>query len=436
VRTIVVLAAVAALAGGLAQAATPPSAAPRDSNPWWSPKATMLAFQRESPGPDSGDTLFTPSVRGEEVDLAGEGVPRGFRPESGDLLLETGSSTSVRDGSNREIGRVPGIDAAWSPDGLRIAFLQGDALAVSQASGAPVRLLATGITLPGTDAVGPAWSPDGSSIAIATESPTGSSILVVPVDGSAAHVAFDGAGDNVDPSWSRDGTELAFDRSVGGRWAIWVVAPDGSGAREAVGGDANNRFPQFSPTDDRLAFLSDRDGPYGLYAGPLDGAARELLGDVAGNFPPRWSPTGSALAVSSAQDCGRFGIYVVTASAPVRAVRRSNQCRIDGTPGGDTIHGTPYHDVVDGHGGNDAIFTAGGNDVVFGGTGNDEIGGGAGNDTIDGGPGNDILSGGTGNDVIHAGPGRDRIGCGRGIDTAYIGPGDTVRDCERVVRSR
>jgi Ca2+-binding RTX toxin-like protein len=433
---LILLFVLAALAASASSAAAPPGAVPRDSDPWWAPRGTMLAFQRTSPGPDSGDVLFTPAVRGPEVDIVGAGRPRGFRPGSGDLLLETGSTSSVRDGSDRQIGSAPGVDAAWSPDGLRIAFLQGDALAVSTAGGADVRRPTTGVVPPPADTTGPVWSPDGTAVAVATAAPGGSGILVVPLDGSAPHYAFAGPGDSVDPSWSHDGKSIAFAHFAGVRWGIWVVAPDGSDPTEAIGGDANNRFPQWSPTDDRLAFLSDRDGVYGLYVGAVGGAVQKLIGAVSPDGPARWSPTGAALAVSSAQDCRRFGIYVAATSAGVRPVRRSNQCRIDGTPGGDLIHGTPYYDVLDGGPGNDALFGNGGDDVIDGGPGNDAIGGGAGNDVIDGGPGNDILSGSVGNDVIHAGAGRDKIGCGPGNDTAYIGPGDTVRDCEHVRRSR
>ncbi len=429
-RTAVTLAAVVAFAGGLAHAAATPVSAPRDTDPWWSPQGTTIAFAREAPTLDGSDVLFTPTVRGKEADILGAGRPRGFRPGSGELLVESGSSTNIRDAADHQIGAVPGIDATWSPDGTRIAFLQGDALAVSAANGTDVRQLARGTAPPSTDATGPAWSPDGTSIAIAT----GSALEIVPVDGSKPHVAFDGAGAN--PSWSHDGSTIAFERNVSGRVAIWLVAPDGTGAHEAIGGAANNRFPEWSPVDGRLAFLSDRSGAYALYAGTPDGAARELVGAVSPDAPARWSSSGDALAVSSARDCGRFGIYVVGSSPPVKPVRRSNQCRIDGTAAGDFITGTPYYDLIYGNAGNDAIFAANGADTVYGGTGNDRIGGGPGNDLIDGGPGNDVLSGGTGNDVIHAGPGLDKIGCGPGNDTAYVGPGDTVRACEHVHRSK
>jgi Ca2+-binding RTX toxin-like protein len=394
----------------------------------------MVAFQREAPGIDSSDVFFTPAVRGNEADIIGAGRARGFRPGSGDLLVETGSTTSVRDGSDRTIGGVPGIDATWSPDGAQIAFLQGDVLAVAAASGANVTSLASGIAPPPSDVTGPVWSPDGKSIAIATTSAAGSDVLVVPVDGSAPQVAFESGGENVNPSWSRDGSSLAFERSAGGRWTIWVVAPDGSGARAVLDDGANDRFPQWSPTESRIAFLSDKSGTYALYAGDPAGAAQQLIGSVVADSPARWSPSGTMLAVASVRDCKRAGIYVVGASAPARTVRRSNQCRFDGTAGADLINTTPYADIVDGHGGNDNIYTGAGNDVAYGGLGNDAIGGGPGNDVVYGGAGNDILSGGPGNDTIYGGSGRNKIGCGPGNDTAYIHKGDTVRDCEHVHR--
>ena len=390
----------------------------------------MIAFQRTAPGIDTSDVFFTPTVRGSEVDIIGAGRARGFRPGSGDLLVETGLSTSVRDGSDRTIGSVPGVDATWSPDGTQIAFLQGDVLAVAAASGANVRPLASGITPPPSDVTGPVWSPDGASIAIAS----GSQLLVVPVDGSPVQIAFDGGVENVDPSWSHDGSLLAFERTDGRRWTIWVVAPDGSGAHAILDDGANDRFPQWSPIENRLAFLSDKMGTYALYTGAPDGAAQQLIGAVVADSPARWSPSGSQLAVASTRDCKRAGIYIVASSPPARPVRRSNRCRFDGTAGADLIHTTPYADIVDGHAGNDNIYTAGGNDVVYGGPGNDAIGAGAGDDVVYGGPGNDILSGGAGNDTIYGGPGRNRIGCGPGNDTAYIHAGDTARDCEHVHR--
>jgi Tol biopolymer transport system component len=434
VRVFLVLVAAAAISAGIAGAAAPPLV-PRDTQPWWSPQGTTLAFYRESPAADNGHVLYTPTVRGAESDIVGEGRPRGFRPGSGDLLVEGDSQTAVRDAADREVASVPGIDASWSPDGSRIAFLSGDALEVAAASGTDLATLATGVVPPLSDVTGPVWSPDGKAIAIAN----GSALEVVAADGSETppQVVFNQPGDNVDPSWSHDGTTIAFERFADGRWSVWLVAPDGTNARVAPfsSGSANDRFPQWSPVDARLAFLSDRSGQYALYVAAADATTtQQLIDAVNPTSAAHWSFDGTQLAVSSAHDCGRFGIYVVRSAAPAQPVRRSNQCRIEGGPGADVIYGTQYGERIDGNGGNDRIFGNAGNDTIYGGAGNDAIGGGAGNDVIDGGPGNDILSGGIGNDVIYAGPGRDKIGCGPGVDTAYVQAGDTTRDCEHVHR--
>jgi Tol biopolymer transport system component len=431
VRSTILACLAIALTATVAGAAAPPTV-PRDADPWWSPQGTTLAFSREAPTTDGPHVLFTPAARGPEVDLLGEGVPRGFRSGGGELLVETGTATTIRDAATHLLGQIPGTDATWSPDGSRVAFLQGSTLATSDPRGGDVQPIATDIVPPLSDSTGPVWSPDGSSVVIAN----GSAITVVPVDGSGAHVVFDEPGDNANPSWSHDGSTIAFERLAGGRWSIWLVAPDGTNAHEApVAASANNRFPQWSPVDSRLAFLSDRGGRYGLYVGDAAGTARLLVDSVSPASPGRWSPDGTQLAVASAADCGRFGIDTV-AAAGGPPVRRSNQCRIEGGPGADVLYGTPYSERIDGNGGNDRLFGNGGNDVIDGGAGNDGIGGGAGNDIIDGGPGNDILSGGVGNDVIYAGAGRDKIGCGPGVDTVYLQAGDTERDCERVIRRR
>ena len=434
------------LAGQLARAAAPEAAVPNDSLPYWSWDARQLAFNRESPRNDDGHVLFSPAGRGAETDVVGPGLARGFRPGGGELLVQTGGVTTVRDAADRQIADVIGTDATWSPDGGRIAYLQGDALYAADATGANALLLRTGISPPAPDLTGPVWSPDGTEVAIAAAtSATTSAILAVKTDGSGdSRVLFDGAGDNVNPSWAPDDARIAFERDAAGPWTIWFVASDGSDPHEAIGGGADNRFPQFGPAPDRLAYISDRQHipgeaskfRYALYVQVFgESRSTKLVDDVHPDSPPRWSPTGAQIAVAAGEECLRWGIYVVSSEAPAQAHRRSNQCRLEGGPGGDTLEGTPYFDIVNGLGGNDYIVAGAGSDRIEGGTGNDRVAAGAGNDVVFGGPGDDTLSGGSGNDMIVGGPGKDKIGCGPGNDTASIGPGDTVRDCEHVHRS-
>src|SRR2546423_8835163 len=187
-----------------ALAAAPPPQVPSDSQPWWAPNGRALAFQREAPKLD-GDVLFTPAARGSEADIIGAGRPRGFRPGEGQLLVEIGDHTSVRDTSDRELGSVAGTDATWSPDGTHIAYLDGGTLWVAAAAGGDARAVATDIDRPAADVTGPVWSPDGTEIALATAT----QLLAVAADGSGSRPLF--VGDNANPSWSFDGLEVAFE---------------------------------------------------------------------------------------------------------------------------------------------------------------------------------------------------------------------------------
>ena len=207
---IVGLVGVLVLAGQLARAAAPVNAVPNDSLPYWSWDARQLAFQRESPRADNGHVLFSAAGHGGESDVVGSGQARGWRPGGDELLVQSGSLTTVRDAADRQVGSVPGTDATWSPDGGRIAYLKGDALYVAGATGADERLLRTGISVPAPDLTGPIWSPDGTEIVIAAAtSPSSSAILAMSADGSGdPRVLFDGTGDNVNPSFAPDGAVL------------------------------------------------------------------------------------------------------------------------------------------------------------------------------------------------------------------------------------
>jgi hypothetical protein len=308
---------------------------PNDTQPFWSWDTRYVGFDHVTRGRQPR-VWIAPSGHGPAHALA-VGLVRGFRPAGSDLLVQTGDVTRVLDRRGHQLGGVNGTDASWSPDGGSIAYLANGVLSVADATGAHARSLGVAVRPPSWDQIGPAWSPDGTRVAISTlESTGGSSILVVDVGTGAVTTLFRGPNQNVNPSWQWQSALLAFESNASGHWNIWIVRPNGADAAVAQGlPGANDRFPQWSPIGNRLAFTTDRQRVpggasrfrYALAVWDMDENGKlTLLGsDARPDSPARWSPTGAQLVYAAGSGCKRFGIVVVGWERG-RARRISNRC--------------------------------------------------------------------------------------------------------------
>jgi hypothetical protein len=434
-------------AGQLARAAAGPEPNDiQDSLPAWSADGTRIAFERTAP---SLQHTVTMSAAGKDLFVAtSTGLFRGFVPGAATppyLLVQQDDNTILTIGGRfaGPAAEVHGVEATASPDGTRLAYLRNGTLYVARLDTLtlntfPVPVpgetaVATGVEPPSWDVTGPAWSPDGTRIAIAS----GSSLLLVNVDGSGSRVLVSGGNQNVNPSWSPDGATIAFERNDSPHWQIWTVPVTGTAAgraRLAVRA-VQLPLPQFSPHSNAIAFIGDRQHAKGgatqyqfaLYVKQLDGGvAHRLVDDVHPDSPPRWSPSAALVAVAARQECRRWGIYVGRPDAPSTFKRRSNTCRYDGTAAADTIHGSPYFDIINGLGGSDRLSGFWGNDKILGEGGDDTIVGDAGNDVLFGGRGNDVVSGGSGNGIIIGGPGPTGSTAGRATTSSKALTGSTT----------
>jgi Tol biopolymer transport system component len=237
-------------------------------------------------------------------------------PDGSELAFAQGSSLVITGVDGRGLRRLASFSRdrkfanppAWSSSGQRIAYGQGlsctGALCSSQqiwvadlASGSARRLV--------TKAVEPAWSPDGSRLALtrARRTTVGSqpgylfSVVVARADGSNQRTV---ARASSDPAWSPSGGSLAYSGIRG----LMRSRPDGSGARALT---RRSRKPisewisdvgsiTWSPDGRLIAFTGfTLKGGDAVYVIRRDGLGLLRLGPGNLADPVSWSPDGKML---------------------------------------------------------------------------------------------------------------------------------------------
>jgi Tol biopolymer transport system component len=204
-------------------------------------------------------------------------------------------------------------NGAFPGENGRIAFER-----LSTTSGTSVTTLApdgTGASTLLGGARSPAWSPDGTKVALLTsEAQTSrSTIHVINADGSGLvsvgpppedpEPTFPRFADN--PSWSPDGTRIAYEKNevicahscVIRPLGIFTIATDGSDETQLTAGGHN---PSWSPDGNRIAY----DTSTGIFPGGdifvvnADGSGQNNLTETSGSdeHEPNWSPDGTRIA--------------------------------------------------------------------------------------------------------------------------------------------
>jgi hypothetical protein len=173
--------------------------------------------------------------------------------------------------------------------------------------------------LSSTDEFAPAWSPDGSKIAFASQragSAADADLYVMNADGSGL-ARLTSSGTNWDPTWSPDGTRIAFRKSVApDDQEIYVVGADGSGEKDlSRSPNTWELAPSWAPEGSRIAFTSVRGNDQGpqIYVMNADGTGvHELTDSAEPHDSPRWSPDGTRIAFATQRN-GVWGIDVMNA---------------------------------------------------------------------------------------------------------------------------
>jgi serine/threonine protein kinase/Tol biopolymer transport system component len=104
------------------------------------------------------------------------------------------------------------------------------------------------------------------------------------------------AGLQTDVTWSPDGQSIAYASDREGNFDIWVQRLDGSAPVQLTKSPAQDRQPDWSPDGSTIVFSSNRDGG-GIFAIPAGGGAEHRLS--AFGVRPKWAPDGSQILFAS-----------------------------------------------------------------------------------------------------------------------------------------
>lgn len=188
-----------------------------------------------------------------------------------------------------------GTEPAWSPDGTRLAFAsdrvdpKGDyeLFIMDIATGQVTRVTHHE---PGNHY--PSWSPDGMQLVYASEENGDWYICTIRVDGTDRQCLVPTNTFNpTKPAWSPDGKTILFAADANGEVDIFSMRPDGTEIVNLTQNDTRDSEPSWSPDGAEIVFASDRSGSRDLYLMTRDGSnVRQLTTHNKREQTPHWLP--------------------------------------------------------------------------------------------------------------------------------------------------
>jgi len=162
------------------------------------------------------------------------------------------------------------IHPAWSPDGTKVIYCADDDLHppkknASEVSLVDVKTKQVATVISGGTNTYPSYSPDGKKVVFRRMiGDMNSEVFVANADGSDAknvsnHMAFDGW-----PAWSPDGTKIAFASNRLANYQIWVMNADGTEPSLLANTEGRATEPRWSVDGKMIYFTNCRKVDFGV----------------------------------------------------------------------------------------------------------------------------------------------------------------------------
>jgi Tol biopolymer transport system component len=260
---------------------------------------SVVTVTETESGKSATTTVTVTSPGGGGVDLNGKIVFEGTINEVASLVYinpDGTGITAVPNTGDNDVSPDP------SPDGTKIAYTRAggvnQGVAVINANGTNAVTIAAGAVSE------PAWSPNGTKIAVRARNPGTNSfdIMVMNADGSNKVFLTNDTFDDAMPRWSPDGTRIVFISNHGVADDIWVMNANGSGQTQLTTG-FDGSSPDWSPDGTKIAF--SRQGSGQIQVMNADGSNQVALAGAGADGQPSWSPDGTKIVFSSTIGGGR-----------------------------------------------------------------------------------------------------------------------------------